>query len=224
MGSLFQQEREALFGTRGGAGPSTQQQTQFRPQDQASIQQAQQGLQGQVGQFQQQQQALQQQALANVPQLGQISQAQFGEALDPRAQALVAQGRQGVLAQAGRRRQEVSSQFRGAPGVSRALQAQLATQSALQQNPLLFQASREQTGRQAVQNRQLLATQQAANQALIQQAQAQRLALGQAGGFQGAGLASAGGLLQALLRTGQAQGTTTKTTQQPGTSGLFGGK
>jgi hypothetical protein len=105
------------------------------------------------------------------------------QALDPLSRALVSQGQQQLAGQASAQQRGIAQQFRQQPGVANVLQRMVASQSALQQNPLLFQAGREQTAQgfqgQEFMQRQALAQAQAnaAQQQLANQAVSQQLAL-----------------------------------------------
>jgi hypothetical protein len=118
-------------------------------------------------------------APVNLPQFQDPRQ----QGLDPLSQALVSQGRQQISGQAAAQQRGIAQQFRNQPGVSNILQRQAASQSALQQNPLVFQAGREQAAQglqsQEFANRQALAQAQAnaAQQQLSNQAITQQFAL-----------------------------------------------
>lgn len=114
--------------------------SEFRPQDVAALNSAQQaafeGAQGLSNFFTK----LQQQAAAEQP-------FQF-TGPDAITRALASQATQGLAQQAGIQQQRVAQQFQNNPAASRALQAQIAMQSRLASNPNLFNAYQGQLQRQ----------------------------------------------------------------------------
>jgi len=177
-----------LFGT----GSRQQQQFQLDPQIQQQLTQAVQQLQGQQATFGQQAGAA-----------AQGIQTQFqpfapSQEADPLARRQAAQGQQAIQQQAATRARSIANQFRNAPGTSQILRQQAQTQSALQQNPLLLAATRDQQERDARQFQLNQASQQASNQALGQQL-----------GIQALPLQQQQGLIQLLSQLGQQTGTQT---------------
>jgi hypothetical protein len=146
----------------------------INPQLLQQLQQASQGLQQQVGQIGGQAGAAAGQIQTNFGQFAptldtQFQRPEFSQQLDPLAQRLATQGTQGLQQQAQARQQNIANQFRGNPGASRILQQQVGATSALQANPLLFQAAQQQQGREAQQFQLQSQAQQLSNQALQQQ-------------------------------------------------------
>lgn len=215
-----------LFGTSN----TQEQSTQIPPELQEQLQQALGGLQQQTAAFGPQAQEAAGQFQTGFSQFAPQLQTDFARfqqptELDTRAQSLVSQGRQGLQQQAAAQQRGIANQFRGQPGVSNILRQQAQTQSALQQNPLLFQAAQEQQGRSAEQFRFNQQAQQLSNQALLGQgAEAARLqglgnqALTQRLGIQSAPLQQQFNLTDLLGRLG-AQFGTTRTSGRSG--GLF---
>lgn len=238
----------ALFGktnTTNTTGTTTAQQI-LRPEDIAAIRAQQNAQQQQTQQFQNLLQTLQQASLR--PQQGlntqfagpaqiQAFNPQFSQGLDPMSQALISQGAQALAQQAATQRGAVARQFGGSqPEVARILQSQIAAQSALQQNPLAFQAVQQQTARelgqqglglqaaqannqaQLQQAAQGALFQQAANQAILQQQEAQTAQRNEAANLGSAGLNAGQSLLSTLTVLanlfGQQQTTQNQETKQ----------
>ncbi len=199
---------------------------QMRPEDLARLEAQRGRVQAGTGQFANLARQLQQQSAGSAPQLQAISAPQFSTKLDPMSQSLVAQGRQGILSQAGANQARFASQFRGQPGVSRALQAQSRARSATQQNPLIMQAAQQQTGRQLAQNQAMQQAQQAENQRRLAQAGAGAASRREQLGLSGTGLGAQQGLLSTFSQLGGQLGTQIKSTDTKGVQekgGLFSG-
>jgi len=205
---------QGLFGTGSNQQATSQSRIQFRPEDlQAILNQSTEvrsGTQGLLDQLRRSQETITKNYV--LPTGG----FQFGTP-DALTSAIAAQGSQGLMQQAAAQRQALAQQFRGQPGINRALQSQMDIQTRLQQNPLLFQAFQQQQARELAQAQQQQAQLNAANQALLQREQALT-------GFNTTGLGAQQNLLDILSKLGQEFGTKVSTGSQTGRSnGLFTG-
>jgi len=201
---------QGLFGTTQKS--TTRARTEFTPQDIQAVRAAQTGYQEMIPGLLKDLQARQQAVLTGVqaPATG----FQFAQMPDAITRALAAQATQGMGQQAAAQQRSIAQQFRGQPGAGKALQAQLAMQTRLQQNPLLFQAMQQQQNRELAQAQQQLVQQQAANEAILGREQmAANLGLMQP--------AQQANLLNTLLALGQAMGTQVSEQKTRG-GGLFG--
>lgn len=201
-------------------------QLQMRPEDLAQLMAQRGKVQAGTSQFANLARQLQQQSAGAAPQLQAITAPQFSTQLDPLSQSLVAQGRQGILAQAGANQARFAQQFRGQPGVARALQAQSRARATTQQNPLLAQAAQQQTGRQLAQQQAMMQAQQAENQRRLAQAGAASRGRQEQLGFGQAQLGSQAGLLSILSQLSGQLGKRSQTTSTTGTQekgGMFSG-
>lgn len=199
-----------LFGSGTSQQQSSTSQMQFRPEDIAAIRGQQQGLQKQVGGLLSQLGASQEALQKGIV----MPSSQFAYSASPDAitKALAAQATQGIGQQVGAQQRQIAQQFRGAPGASRALQAQAAMQGRLAANPLLFQAFQQQQGRELTQAQQAQAAAEAANRALLGREQAVT-------GLAQTGVGAQQNLLSTLLSLGQAFGQQQTSSQMKGRSG-----
>jgi hypothetical protein len=201
---------QGLFGTKSSQQQNQRSFTQFRPEDLARIEQARGGLEtgtaGLLSQLEQSRKALQEGF--RMP----TGEFQFAQSPDAITRALAAQATQGLAQQAGAQQRAIAQQFRGQPGAGRALQAQVAMQSRLQQNPALFQAFQQQQSRELSQAQQQQAQIDAVNRALLGREQA-------VSSLAGTGLSAQQQLLSNILGVGQALGDQVQTSQMKGRSG-----
>lgn len=201
---------QGLFGSGTSQDQTQQTRTVFRPEDLAQIEAARGGLQTQVGDLMSQlgrsREALQ--TGIRLPS-GEFS---FATSPDAITRALAAQATQGIGQQVGAQQRQIAQQFRGAPGASRALQAQAAMQGRLAANPLLFQAFQQQQGRELQQAQQAQAAAEAVNRALLGREQAIT-------GLAQTGMGAQQNLLSTLLSLGQGLGTQVQSGQMKGRSG-----
>lgn len=199
---------QGLFGT---TQKTTQRSmTEFTPQDIQAIRGAQQSYQEMIPGLLKDLQARQQAVLSGVqaPNTG----FQFGQSPDAITRALASQAAQGLGQQAAAQRQQFAQQFKGPVGQILGRQAEMQTR--LQQNPLLFEAFRQQQARELTQAQQQMAQQQAANEAVMAREQlAANLGMMQPAQQQN--------LLNTLLGIGQAFGTQVSEQKTRG-GGLFG--
>lgn len=144
----------------------------------------------------------------------QLQQPNFNQGLDSTAKNLMSVEQANNAARTGAQTRQIASQFSGSnPGLSQILQQQTRNASNLQNNPLAFQASQEQTsrlGNQAQINNQAALQQSQNNAGLQAQGNAanlqQQQATGNALNFQNAGVGAAQNQLATLLGLGQAMG------------------
>lgn len=225
-----------LFGKKESQQQQQTNQTIFRPQDQARLEDQTARYQGQANQVADLFANLSNRALNNNLQTNaglntQFSRPQFGPNLDPTSQALMAQEFQNRGNQLQTQQNQIAQQFRNNPALAQILQAQAGSQAQLANNPLAFQAMNAQGARQIEQANFLNQVQGLENQAKLAGAEfGNQARLGNlqnlvaAGNFGQGGLQAQGGVYDMLRSFAQGNAQTTGTgATQAGSRGLMGG-